>query len=796
MQQSIKMCEIEQIPGLDGIMAEFYIKFWDEICDVTVRSFNESYDDGQLSESQRSAVISLIFKKGDAQLLTNYRPISLTNCDYKILAFCLANRIQSVIHTIVHPSQAAYVKDRFIGCNIRLVEDVIEYFDKYNQEGVLMMLDFTKAFGSLEWNFLFNVLQKFNFGESFIKWIKTLYDDPITCIKNNGYQSRVISLQRGIRQGCPVSALLFIIATEVMAIDIRSDCILQGINIPGNDQKIKILQYADDGVLFFNNLKEMQRGIKLINKFGKLAGTTLNLSKCEGLWLGRRKNEQLRCSLFGIKWPVDPIRCLGIFIGHDKKRIYELNWSQKIDAFKKVLDNWKCRKLTLFGKITVVKQLALPKILYSATMLSVPENVVKDVNSIIYEFIWGKKDKVKRKVMNNDVTKGGLNMFDVESLFLSVKASWAVRYLKAKPDDIWCAVANFYYTVNNDRELLFKLNCTNKKYFNVLRNIPTFYCDVYTAFNKSKCVTEEFFLKNIFVQPLWGNEFITCNTINGKNSCLFLKHWIDSGILSIGNLRFIDGVLDEQYVYQIVKDQRNILAEVSAIKKALKPYQNIICNHNPITNMFCPLFHNEYVCLNDFKNCKSKFFYMYLVNKIVEEPIQQEVYWKNVIQANDVNFFEVYCNKIKCIQDKKIAEFNFKILHCILPCNYNLVKWKQKESSICLTCGNIETIEHMLFYCQCAKRLWEKLGEILGLAIKLDHIVFGTKISKDMSFVISLIAYLIYKDWLVASMSNKPRSKNISLSMIKPDLYFRFNVYNQLGWDKICKIMDKLLSQI
>ena len=180
------------------------------------------------------------------------------------------------------------------------------------------------------------------------------------------------------------------------------------------------------------------------------------------------------------------------------------------------------------------------------------------------------------------------------------------------------------------------------------------------------------------------------------------------------------------------------------MKKALKPYKNVICNNNPTNDIYCSLFHNEHVCLNDFKNCKSKFFYMYLVRKNVEEPTKQEVYWKNAFQAGDVNFIEVYCNKIKCIQDKKIAEFNFKVLHYILPCNYNLVKWKKKENPICLICGNIETIEHMLFYCQCVKPVWEKLGEILGLIIKLDHIVFGTRISKKyiVCNIIDCISYL------------------------------------------------------
>ena len=155
----------------------------------------------------------------------------------------------------------------------------------------------------------------------------------------------------------------------------------------------------------------------------------LNLSKCGDLWIGKGKKNQSSCTHFGIKWPTEPIRCLGIYVGHDKRMKYEHNWSTKIDRFKNVLTSWKCRQLTLFGKIAIVKQLALPKLLYSATMLSVPNDIIKELNAIIYDFIWCGKDKVKRKVMINSVRKGGLNMFDIVSLFESIKAVLLRKYV-------------------------------------------------------------------------------------------------------------------------------------------------------------------------------------------------------------------------------------------------------------------------------------------------------------------------------------------------------------------------------
>lgn len=794
--KALKLLKMNKSPGLDGIPSEFYVKFWDKICNVVVGSYNESYEDGQLSESQRSSVISLIFKKGDAQLLCNYRPISLTNCDYKILAFCLANRMQSVIKSIINPSQVAYINGRYIGSNIRLVEDIVEFYDKYERGGIIMMLDFQKAFDSLEWNFLYAVLEQCNFSISFINWIRTLYDDPITCIKNNGYVSRNISIQRGIRQGCPVSALLFIIATEIMAINIRNDSDIQGFNMPGSNENIKILQYADDGVIFLNNLKEMRRAIDVVNTFGKHAGTMLNLSKCEGLWLGSFKDRQVDCNLLGIKWRTEPIRCLGIYIGHDAVKKDELNWYKKLEKIKGLLDSWKKRDLTLFGKITIIKQLAIPKILFSATMLAVPENVVKNLNTLLYEFIWGKKDSIKRNVIINDVKHGGLQMLDVEALFSSVKASWVVRYLNASPDEVWPIVANKYFTLLGDKFLLFKLNCSDAKAFPILKQFPAFYREVYSSYNLSKCVTHEFVIDTILDQPLWGNDYIKCKTIDGNNTALLFKSWIESNLIKVGNLRFINGVLDDQFIFNKVRNHRNIFSEISCLKHALRPFKDQIGNHEPDFNYDLPIFYNKSTKLNEFTSSKSKFFYKNLIKFKVEKPTKQENHWINICNVKDFNFDYVYISQICKVKDRKIAEFNFKVLHNVLSCNANLVKWKKKDIGLCNICGELETIEHLLFNCTFAKRIWIDFNTMVDFIVELTHIIFGVENNDILSFVISLISYLIYKDWLVHSMSNLPRNTNPSLDIFKSDLLYRNRIYEKLGWQNISNVLQLLLRKM
>ena len=587
---AIKCLKPNKSPGLDGIPAEFYVKFWDKIGNIIVNSFNESYDDGILSESQRQAVISLIFKKGDAELLHNYRPISLTNSDYKILAFCLANRLQIVIKNIIHPGQVAYIKGRFIGTNVRLVHDIMEFYEKTERGGILFALDFQKAYDSLEWEFLFQALREFNFGEMFISWIKTLYSHPVSFVKNNGYLSRPIDIQRSVRQGCPVSCLLFIIAVEIMGHKIRNDKKLKGVTIPNCHINLKMLQYADDGIAFLNTIEELETLIDIVTEFGNLSGTKLNLTKCEGLWHGAFKDNQKNCDILNIRWPEEPIRCLGIYISNDVELNDSLNWTKKLDKMRLLINSWKKRDLTIFGKVCVLKQLVMPQILYSASLLYIPDYVTKEVNTIFYDFIWGKKEYVKRNTLISDVANGGINMIDIESMFQAVKCSWAVRLFNADEYEIWPTIARNVYNLHRDDFLIFKLNFTNCKTASFIRGIPLFYQQVLLAFNKAKCMTYEHFHDNIFDQPIWGNDFVNCDTESGKNMTLFLQEWVNDGVIRIGNLRFIDGILDENFVYQKIRKKTNILAEVTRIKKALRPYSHLIGDHEPENEASLPLF--------------------------------------------------------------------------------------------------------------------------------------------------------------------------------------------------------------
>ena len=635
------------------------------------------------------------------------------------------------------------------------------------------------------------VLEHLNFGPSFIKWVQTLYDDPISYVKNNGYISRTISIQRGIRQGCPLSALLFIITTEVMASKIREDNDIVGLTVPDINKSVKILQYADDAVLCMNNEREVKKCIDIINEFGMISGMQLNLSKCEGLWIGNLKHRQINCTLFDIKWPIEPLRCLGIYIGYDDVMKKTLNWDTKVESIRNLLNSWKQRDLTLFGKVVIIKQLAIPKILYSASMLHVPEGITSELNSLFYDFIWGKVDRVKRNVIISDYNQGGLKMIDVETLFHSVKASWVVRLINARDDDIWSIVAKYYFSYKDD--LLFKLNCTKSSSLAILKNVSMFYKSMYESYMKSKCTTYDFFCDSILDQPIWGNDLVKCKGLQGRDVTLFFKSWIDCNLFKIGNLKFVNGCLDCQYIFQKVTNQCNIFSEISMMKSALRPFKHILLNHEPEQNTDIPMFQNPSLIIDDLANIKSKFFYDCILRERMGRPVAQERYWQGVVHSDEINFNTIYVSNFCHIKDKKLAEFKFKVIHGILPCNVNLHKWKIRNTKACSVCGHDENIEHLLYNCKYAAKIWDDFTMYTGVVIDLCDVIFTSTGDNDRNFIICLVAYLIYKEWLIKSLDNDTRDNVPSLKKFKSDLEYRQKIYDHLQLKGICRLISKLI---
>ena len=450
--------------------------------------------------------------------------------------------------------------------------------------------------------------------------------------------------------------------------------------------------------------------ISIIEEFGKVSGMYLNISKCEGLWVGNKSHKQKNCKSCNIKWPQDPIRCLGIFIGHDEKQCFQLNWRKKIDDMERVLDSWNKRNLTYFGKIQVIKSLAISKIIYAATMTCTPSpGIIKKINTLLFKFLWGSTDKIKRNVLINEIENGGLNMIDIESQFNAIKAAWVPRILKCKTQN-WCNIPIYYLQKYGDDFNLLKSNLINIKSSPYLLTLPLFYQQVILSYCNSNIIDQQIFRSTIFDQPLFGNRYFT---FNFKNSCqtIYFSNWIKSGVKTLKDILIENGKINIEFLYRKINNTQNIISEISRLQKCLAPYNDIIRNNIPNDNTVTdtPLYNINDQVVDNILSKKSIFFYENIKHTKKEIPKSQDR-WVAILKIPISNFNQIYTIKVKNIKDYKLAETNFKILHYILPCAANLVNWKKSLSNKCSVCNEVETIEHLLFHCNYAQHIWKNIS--------------------------------------------------------------------------------------
>ena len=184
--QSLQSFKENKSPGNDGPTVEFYKTFWGILGELLVETLNCALDHGELSNSQKQAIITHIEKKGkDRKQISNWRPISHINLDTKIGSKAIARRLQEVIPDIGHRNQNAYVKGKSIFDAVRAIDDILEFTEREKIQGLMVAIDFKKAFDSVNRNFMLETLSAFNFGPTFIRCIRTFYQKIKKKFKKN-----------------------------------------------------------------------------------------------------------------------------------------------------------------------------------------------------------------------------------------------------------------------------------------------------------------------------------------------------------------------------------------------------------------------------------------------------------------------------------------------------------------------------------------------------------------------------------------------------------------------------------
>jgi len=233
-----------------------------------------------------------IFKKKDPTEISNYRPITLLNTDYKLLTKVLAIQLLDHVNHLVHPDQAGFIPNRSIFDHIRLVKAILNYTEVSEEDGAILALDQEKAYDKIQHDYLWKTLEAFRIPQPFIRTVQALYHNARTKVAINGTFSDTFKVRRGVRQGDPLSCPLFDLAIEPLACRIRVDPNIKGIIIPGIENAIKITLFADDTNLFLNKDDRMDYIQQTLDNWCKVSGARFNIEKTEVIPIGKKSHRR------------------------------------------------------------------------------------------------------------------------------------------------------------------------------------------------------------------------------------------------------------------------------------------------------------------------------------------------------------------------------------------------------------------------------------------------------------------------------------------------------------------------
>ena len=726
IQKAVKMMQPNKSPGEDGLPIEFYRFFWNDIKDYLFNSYKYSIENGNLSITQKRGVISLLPKKNDLLLLKNWRPLTLLNVDYKILAKVIATRIKEALIHLINKDQTGFLEKRFIGHNIASLIEVIEYCEENDIAAVLLSIDFEKAFDKLDWDFLWKCMAFFKIPDNIIEWVKMLYTGANSCVTNNGHMSDYFAMGRGVRQGCPLSPYLLIIAAEVLAISIRNNNEIKGIVIGNKEYKIK--QFADDSqTMSIFDINSINATIKNFLDYGKVSGSTINYEKSADIMrIGSIRNTNVSFNLdYNVSWTNGPIEALGIVLSPDIEETTNINYSKVSEKITKTIELWSSQKLTLYGKISIINTLLLSKLIYRFSCLPSPSPaVIKAIEDKLIEFLWGsgKRHAIAKGMIKNSRHNFGLKFPCLSTKDESLKIAWAKRILDNDESHISPFLA---INVRINLHMFFRCNLNENDLSTCwLQKPSSFWVNVLSTWCKSN-----FRLANEIEFPdeeiLWLNSNIK---INGR--VVFIKEMYERGVNRVLDLKKDDKTFLNFDEFNTIHPniRINFLQYHGLINAMPEQYKRNKKGEDPKRSAFDYLLSVKKV---------PKKYYNITIEKFKNFPtraFERHSHYMNNLQI------ETFTNSLdimySCTRSTKLRDFHYRLLHMTLVTNKEAFHhYKKVPTDRCTFCKNSqEDIHHILLFCRFSRALWNDLHAYIvrktGIDVPLsdEDLIFGNKL--------------------------------------------------------------------
>ena len=565
-----------------------------------------------------------------------------------------------------------------------------------------MFLDFEKAFDTIEWSFIRKTFQHFGFGSSMLKWLNLFYCHPESCVLNNGWASDFFEIQRGVRQGCPLSPYLFVLSVEILAKAIQENTSIKGIFV--NNREIKLSQYADDTTLILDGRKEsLIASLTLLDDFYEVSGLKLD-KKTEALWIGVKSgNDGISIPGRNLSWPKYKVKALGVWFSVDPEATATLNYNEKLDKVRNVLSCWKYCRLTLIGKITVLKSLVASQLVYLLSPLQTNEKVIKEVNKLFYSFVWnGKGEKIKRDIIINDYPNGGLKKIDIQVFSRSLKCTWIKKYLDEENQGKW----KYFFDLELQRHggsIALTSNLNKKDTIENLRIKNCFIKETLLIWAEVN-FDEHIMSKKQFVeQILWHNSLVRID-----NCPIFYREWFDKGVTKVKHLKDASNNF-----LSFAEMQRKYSLNICPLKyygllSTLKSLRNT-CKNNYINNCDYESFAAKLA------KCQSanKLVYTKLISTTCTHPTHNQQKWQKDCHQNAVDSIywrDAYQLASKYTKSTRILEFQYKVLHRRIATNDFLTKIGVRDNPNCSFCnGEQEKLLHLFWSCPKVASFWHDL---------------------------------------------------------------------------------------
>ncbi|OJT01797.1 Transposon TX1 uncharacterized 149 kDa protein [Trametes pubescens] len=481
-EHALKFAKTGTAPGLDGIQYEvwkaMHARYVEDarhqergafnVLTVLQRAFEDISVHGVAAESTfAQGWMSPIYKeKGELTKVVNYRPITLLNTDYKLLTKILAVRLAVVAQDIVHPAQAGFVPGRKLHDHTQLARMMMEWAEAMEENGAIVALDQEKAYDKISHDYLWRVLAKFGIPQEFTNIVRALYSSAVTSVAINGVTSKTYRIYRGVRQGDPLSCLLFDLAIEPLSAMIRKSPI-HGFNIPNSTVALKATLFADDTTVYLSAADDFSALQRVLDIWCSAAKAKFNIKKTEIIPIGSKEHRREMAETYQTtgSWQNYPrgvhvvtdgvaVRILGAFMGN---RVQQCEvWSTKLEKVSKALEAWKLGHMTLVGKKHAVQMVIGGMTQFLTNVQRMPEQVLKCFVKLTRDFVWDDKHHIPVAMDHLYLPReqGGIGLLDMATRNEAIDVMWLKTYLAIGTErPLWALVADALFSITTPKDV-------------------------------------------------------------------------------------------------------------------------------------------------------------------------------------------------------------------------------------------------------------------------------------------------------------------------------------------------------